>query len=146
MLSFNNQRGHGGAQHEAAHRRCGRQLDLLGLYPDGVRTSATRRIEMPDLDEIASRHEPGDNPRIQTHAAIVIFSYQARLTVRTKELHHDIGLATSLNDMTARLCDYEGKEILLPWHADRGRRAGRGVDTELIGVHRRPVDKLRHWQ
>src|SRR5262245_23652303 len=89
-----------------------------GFDADGIRTSATRRVEMPDLHEIAPCHEVGDNPCIQTHAPIVVFRHQGRLTVRAKELHHDIGLATGLNDMTARLRDRNGKEILLPRRTD----------------------------
>src|SRR4030095_3245334 len=89
-----------------------------GFDADGIRAGATRRVEMTDLHEIAPCHEAGDNPRVPTHASIVVFSHQACLTVRAKELQHDIGLATSLNDMTARLCDRKGKEILLSRRTD----------------------------
>ena len=78
---------------------------------------------MTNLHEVSPGNESDRNTCIPSHTTIVILGNQVRLTVGAEQLHHDVRLPTGLNDMTALSGHCKCEEVLLPWLANRSRRA-----------------------
>ena len=91
---------------------------MSSSHTDAVRTGATGRIEMANLDKVLPWNQPRRNARIPSRTAIVILGDQARLAVGAEQLHHDISLPTGLNDMAALSGHPKCAEVLLPWLTD----------------------------
>src|SRR5215510_14091382 len=96
----------------------GQELDGGAFHRDSVRAFTRRPAVVPDLDAILALEERSDDAGVCSDSAVVILGDELSRVVGPVEFHHNVGLASGLDDVAAGFGGGKGEDILLAWYAN----------------------------